>query len=69
MKTRLKTFRVNTNTSFGIGIFDKKAIDIEDCFKRLSKSEKQRATSIEDLCTEDTRQIENGILLNHSPNQ
>ena len=45
----LTTFRINTITTFGIGFFDKKAKSIEDCFSRICKSDKKRATSIECL--------------------
>ena len=59
----LTTFRINTITTFGIGLINKKANSIEDCFNRLCKSDKNRATSIECLETEEIRHIENGILL------
>ena len=60
---KLTTFRIYTISEFGNGLFDKKAKSIEDCFNRLCKSDKKRATSIECLETEEIRHIENGELL------
>ena len=59
----LKSFRIHTITKFGIGFFEKKATSIEDCFQRICKTDKQRATSIQCLETDSFRFIEGGILL------
>ncbi len=63
MKALLTTFRIHTTTKFGIGFFEKKASSIEDCFHRISKTDKLKATSIECLKSDDFRFIQDGILL------
>ncbi len=60
---KLTTFRIHTITKFGIGFCEKKASSIEDCFQRICKTDKQRATSIQCLETDSFRFIEDGILL------
>jgi len=63
MKKSLTTFRIHTITKFGVGFFEKKALSIEDCFLRISKADKQKATSIECLESDCIRFIEKGLLL------
>ena len=63
MKKQLTKFRVHVITKIGIGFFEKKAFSFDDCFKKISKTYKLKATSIECLETDDYRFIEKGILL------
>lgn len=50
-KTKLKGFRIHNRTKFGFGLFDIRAKDFQDAFKRLSKHDKLAFITIEDLET------------------
>lgn len=65
MTTKLLKFRITKMTSFGIGIQDIKGTDFQDCFNRLSETEKKKSISIEllDFDFEWIKSIENGILI------
>jgi hypothetical protein len=57
MKNRkpLTDFRITLSTSFGIGIFNKRAEDFRDCFNRLTKKEQNKLISIERMS--DNREV------------